>query len=186
MVRNTGLTNEYKPIEKIGENFYKIRWDIQPVVERLSTINEETGEHEFTGETRETPFSTWMSENVHYKPNVLWVRDTIINWYNAQIDAAILKGFVWKGMHIWLSTENQFNYKAAYDLAVQTQGATLPVKFKFGTTENPVYYTFETVEDLSDFYMSAMNFINTQLNEGWIKKDSIDWNQYIIEEDDNN
>ena len=64
--------------------------------------------------------------------------------------------------------------------------ATLPVKFKFGTTENPVYYTFETVEDLSDFYMSAMNFINTQLNEGWIKKDSIDWNQYIIEEDDNN
>ena len=40
-------------------------------------------------------------------------------------------------MPVWLSSENQFNYKAAYDLAVQTGGATLPVTFKFGTDEVP-------------------------------------------------
>jgi len=73
----------------------------------------------------------------------------------------------------------------------------LPVKFKLGQTpsynENigtedepnivkrggdPVYYTFETLEDISDFYVKAIAFINQTLNEGWIKKDSIDWTPY--------
>lgn len=70
-------------------------------------------------------------------------------------------------MPIWLSSENQFNYKAAYDLAIQTEGANLPIKFKFGTTENPEYFIFESIEDLSDFYLSAMTFINKTLQEGW-------------------
>jgi hypothetical protein len=70
-------------------------------------------------------------------------------------------------MLVWLSSENQFNYKAAYDLAVQTGGASLPVKFKFGTTEDPVYYTFTNINDLSDFYMSAMRYINQTLDQGW-------------------
>ena len=30
-------------------------------------------------------------------------------------------------MNIWLSSENQFNYKVAYDLALQTNGANLPI-----------------------------------------------------------
>ena len=81
-------------------------------------------------------------------------------------------------MPIWLSSENQFNYKTAYDLAVQTNGASLPIKFKFGTDESPVYYTFESLEDFSDFYMSAVAHVNTVLNEGWEKKDSIDWEVY--------
>jgi hypothetical protein len=40
-------------------------------------------------------------------------------------------------MPVWLSTENQFNYKAAFDLATQTGGKSLPVTFKFGSTNNP-------------------------------------------------
>jgi hypothetical protein len=83
-------------------------------------------------------------------------------------------------MQVWLSSENQFNYKAAYDLAIQTNGANLPIKFKFGSTEDPIYYTFESIGDLQDFYISAMNFINTTLNEGWNKKDSINWEDYKI------
>jgi hypothetical protein len=70
-------------------------------------------------------------------------------------------------MQVWLSTENQFNYKAAYDLAVQTQGATLPVMFKFGTTDKPVYYTFEDMETFTDFYTKAIHYVNTNLSEGW-------------------
>ena len=81
-------------------------------------------------------------------------------------------------MSIWLSSENQFNYKAAYDLAVMSQGKSLPVVFKFGSTDNPMYYQFETLEDISDFYLSAMAHVNKCLDEGWKKKDSIDWSVY--------
>ena len=81
-------------------------------------------------------------------------------------------------MPVWLSSENQFNYKAAYDLAVQTSGSNLPVTFKFGDTKNPVYYKFETIEDLQDFYMKAMIHVNSVLSEGWTSKDSIEWEEY--------
>lgn len=102
---------------------------------------------------------------------------------NEDIDMKILSGFEWNGMAVWLSSENQFNYKAAYDLAVQTGGANLPVMFKFGTTENPVYHTFESVDELTQFYVSAMSYINMTLNEGWRMKDSINWDAYKIEEE---
>lgn len=84
-------------------------------------------------------------------------------------------------MQVWLSTENQFNYKAAYDLAVQSQGMSLPITFKFGTTTEPVYYTFENLEMFTDFYSKAMFYINTKLAEGWKLKDSIDWSVYNID-----
>lgn len=88
-----------------------------------------------------------------------------------------MSGFAWKGVPVWLSMENQLNYKAAYDLAVQTNGQVLPT-FKFGTTESPVYYKFESLEDLKDFYISAMSYITDTLATGWQEKDKIDWTVY--------
>lgn len=93
-------------------------------------------------------------------------------------DELILSGFIWKDMSVWLSSENQFNYKAAYDLAVQTNGANLPQVFKFGDTLNPIYYKFETVEDIADFYTKASTYINQVLAVGWAKKDNINWDDY--------
>ena len=72
------------------------------------------------------------------------------------------------------SSENQFNYKAAYDLAVQTGGQNLPVTFKLGADDEPYYRTFETVSDLQDFYVKAMKHIQDALSEGWKKKDALD------------
>lgn len=89
-----------------------------------------------------------------------------------------MSGFVWRNMPVWLSSENQFNYKAAYDLAVQTGGASLPVRFKFGTDDNPQYHTFTDLQEMADFYTSAMAYVNTTLNAGWEEKDSIDWSVY--------
>lgn len=108
------------------------------------------------------------------KPSLADIRAIIKETINNETDRKILEGFVWKGMPVWLSTENQFNYKAAYDLAVQTSGATLPVRFKFGTDAAPVYYNFESLEDFADFYTQAMVHINTVLNEGWTEKDLAD------------
>lgn len=116
----------------------------------------------------------------NYKPSLDQIKDLIYTWYNKETDKAILSGFVWKDMPVWLSTENQFNYKAAYDLAVQTNGATLPVKFKFGTPDNPIYYTFTDLPTFTDFYVSAMTYINKTLDKGWEQKDSINWDKYIV------
>lgn len=115
-----------------------------------------------------------------HKPTAQEVRDVIIAQINANTDAKILTGFVWQEKQVWLSTENEFNFKAAYDLAVQTGGATLPVKFKLGEDKNgnPVYHTFTELSEFTDFYTKAIAFVNTTLNEGWVEKDSIDMTQF--------
>lgn len=95
---------------------------------------------------------------------------------DANTDAKILSGLVWRDMPVWLSMENQFNFKSAYDLAVQKNGATLPVTFKMGERNGqPVYFTFTTMEDAEEFYISAVSFIQQTLTEGWIEKDSVDY-----------
>lgn len=183
MVRTTNKKENYLPVNKKNENLYVISWDFQDVVEHVFEEDPETGRPRPTGETRETNLGNWMIEMFHYRPTFNYVQNMILKWYNEQVDRKILNGFKWTDAEgnefpVWLSTENQFNYKAAYDLAVQTQGASLPVQFKFGTTHDPVYHTFETLEDLSNFYISAMTYINNTLSEGWQKKDNIDWSVY--------
>lgn len=112
----------------------------------------------------------------NHKPTAEEVRSVIVEQVNAITDEKILTGFVWKGNNVWLSTENQFNFKAAYDLAIQTGGVTLPVKFKLGedVDGNPIYHTFTDLGEFTNFYTSAIAFVNQTLNEGWIEKDSID------------
>lgn len=140
---------------------YRVRWDVQP----------------YTNEEGEEQGVTFVEKEFLYKPSIEEIKTTILDWMNTQIDQQILSGFVWKEMPVWLSSENQFNYKAAFDLA-STFGTNLPVTFKFGTTHEPVYYTFETVEDLTDFYISAMKYINETLAAGWTKKDVMDFSAY--------
>ena len=108
------------------------------------------------------------------KPTQDEIKEIIIAQINRNVEEKILCGLVWKDMPIWLSTENQFNYKAAYDLAVQTGGQSLPVKFKFGTDEQPVYHTFTTLDDLQEFYMTSLAFVQQVLDEGWQEKDNLD------------
>ena len=96
---------------------------------------------------------------------------------NSIVDENILKNFKWNGVPVYLSQENQLNFKATYDLAVQTQGKTLPVKFKLGedATGNPMYYTFSELSDFADFYTKAVAHVISILNEGWKEKDSINY-----------
>ena len=112
------------------------------------------------------------------KPTMEEIKEIIIAQINRNVEEKILCGLVWKDMPIWLSTENQFNYKAAYDCARDTAGQSLPVKFKFGTDEEPVYYTFTTFEELQEFYMTSLQFVQKVLDEGWKEKDSLDLSVY--------
>lgn len=116
-----------------------------------------------------------------HKPTINDIKSAIISHYNKIIDDNIVNGFIWKDMLIQLTLENQFNYKAAYDLAVQTNGATLPVTFKFGDSINPIYYTFKDLNDINDLYISSINHIQKCLSDGWNVKDNIDWQVYNID-----
>jgi hypothetical protein len=113
-------------------------------------------------------------------PTLERVKQAVIQDINSRVKTAIISGFTYEGNPVWLSEENQLNFKAAYDLAVQTQGATLPVTFKLGEQEDgtPVYHTFSTIEDFTDFYTAAVNYIHQNVADGWLEKDGIDWSPY--------
>lgn len=140
---------------------WRIRWDVQQ--QENGNVN-------------------YMEVEFNHKPTDEEIRDTIVSGINQQTDQAILSGFTYKGHMVWLSSENQFNYKAAYDLAMQTQGATLPVTFKFGTDDDPNYYQFETLEEFTDFYMQVLTFIQMTLANGWQKKDAFSIEAYHLED----
>lgn len=120
------------------------------------------------------------------KPTLDQVKQAIFDDINSRTDEKIISGFVWTPkaggdpIPVWLSTENQFNFKSAYDLAVQKNGATLPVTFKMGEAADgtPIYHTFSTMEDADDFYLQAVAFVNQTLADGWQEKDNIDWEPY--------
>lgn len=113
-----------------------------------------------------------------YRPTIEEIKEIIITQINKEIDLKILSGLVWKDMPIWLSSENQFNYKAAYDLAVQTNGATLPVTFKFGADNSPIYYTFDNLKEFQEFYTTSLAYVQQTLLDGWNEKDNIDWSVF--------
>lgn len=138
------------------KGLWRIRWDVQ--------TNEDT--------------TSYMEEEFDHKPTPEEVKSIVLPYYNREIESSILSGMEYEGVMVWLSTENQFNYKAAYDLAVQTEGQSLPVTFKFGTDDEPKYREFTTLEELSDFYRKSISYVLTTLQEGWKKKDGFDVTLY--------
>lgn len=157
----------FKPYNKVNDKHVTIMWDYKPIFKANAK-----------GEEIETPLATWQEHTFNHIPTLSEIKNVIIDFYNIEIDKKIVSGLTWNDMQIWLSTENQFNYKAAYDLAVQTNGLNLPVTFKFGNNEMPIYYEFSTIEELSNFYITSLTYIQNTLKEGWIKKDTINWEIY--------
>ena len=108
------------------------------------------------------------------------VKDAIIADIDAQTDEKILDGYEFTPdgadtpIIVWLSKESQTNFSEAHRLQI------VPVKFKLNETEDkqPIYHTFETFEELDRFYVGGVAYINQCLNEGWVRKDSIDWDAY--------
>jgi hypothetical protein len=107
-------------------------------------------------------------------PTLDSVKRAIIDDINARTDEKILKGFVWKGINVWLSEENQRNFSEAQRLNL------VPVKFKLSEDENgtAVYHTFESAEELNNFYTEAATYIQQCLQDGWNEKDNLDFSPY--------
>lgn len=119
-----------------------------------------------------------------HKPTSAELKEDIVKLIDSATDKTILTGFKWQGNNVYLSTENQMNFKAAYDLAVQTGGQTLPIKFKLGEDAegSAVYHVFSELEEFADFYTKAVAFVVSCLNEGWEEKDGIDYEKLIADE----
>lgn len=122
----------------------------------------------------------FCEEIFNHKPTLSEIKETINGYYNEKINNEILSGCRWEKNVVWLSQENQLNYKTAFDTAYQTNGQNLPVVFKLGTEDNPIYVQFDTVERLKAFHLNWTNFITSTLRAGWALKDSTDWTKYEI------
>lgn len=161
------IKTDFKPYKVINNNYVTIMWDYKPIFKKNAK-----------GVEIETPLAIWQEYTFKKIPTLSEIKTLILNYYNQKIDKEIISGMKWNNMEIWLSTENQFNYKVAYDLAIQTNGENLPIIFKFGNTENPIYYEFKNIEELKDFYISSVSYIQNVLQKGWKKKDNINWDLY--------
>lgn len=127
--------------------------------------------------------ATWKEIDFYKKqgkPSLSQVKEAIKAAINAATESKIIGGFVWNGIKVWLSNENQHNFSEAQRAATLAPETKLPVTFKLGEDENgdPVYHTFETAEELTGFYLEAVAYINQQLAAGWAEKDAIDWSAY--------
>lgn len=134
-----------------------IRWDVQE---------------------KEEGTAEYMECELSHKPSPSEIKTLITDWYNDKVEQRILRGLRWNETPIWLSKENQLNFKAAYDLAVQTNGSTLPVTFKLGTDEEPAYHEFKELDEFTQFYVQMVKHIQESLKLGWKKKDEFDLKHY--------
>ena len=87
---------------------------------------------------------------------------------NIDCDNKIRESMIWREQSVWLSMENQLNYKAAFDLMMQGM-PILPQVFKLGDG----YFEFTTAEDLTDFYLSSVQHVQVCLGECWQVKEAI-------------
>lgn len=129
-------------------------------------------------------------KNSEYDVNLQTIKDAIINDINTQTDEKILNGYEWTILHgndagktvkVWLSAENQNNFKAFHDAVKEYPGIdAFPVTYKLAEDENgnPIYETFQTMGELSQFYLGIVSYIKQTISEGWARKDSIDWSAY--------
>jgi hypothetical protein len=120
-------------------------------------------------EDREETVIKWEEETFDHKPELSEIKTVIENYFNTEVQEKILSGFAWKDKTVWLTQENQINYKSLYDL----QGEVNTIKV--GEDE---YITFNTFEEYKEFYLAAIKFIKDTLAECWEKKDSFDYTPY--------
>ena len=82
---------------------------------------------------------------------------------NQETDDRILNDFTWMGETFYLTMENQFNFKNLYDLR---EMRTYPVLIKTKTG----FMELDNADEVAQFYLAGVDFIDRCLKEGWIKK----------------
>ena len=141
---------------------YIVRTDIQPY------------------QTEEANGVTFIEQHFDYKPSIDEIKEFVIGVIDCQTDEKILNSYVFtpegaeEPIIVWLSKENQTNFSEAHRLQI------VPIKFKLNETadKEAIYHEFTTFAELDRFYKGGVQYINQCLNEGWLKKDGIDFSEY--------
>lgn len=175
---NFGKTEEFKPIIKLGEKRYLVSFDKHDDTKEETVIK--NSKPVGTGKMVPTGDSVWKSVVINGEPGKEAIKETLFNIINGEVSNAILNSFAWKGYKVYLSQQNQMNYKNAFDIAVATDGESLPVTFRFSRLGKTEYYTFDTLDELKKFYIDMNKHITNCLSNGWKRKDSINADDYII------
>lgn len=120
-----------------------------------------------------------------HKPTKEEVHDILIAHINACTDEKVLSGYKWTVLHgddagrsvnVWLSAENQVNYKAKHDLALAYPHLIkFPVRFKISedSEKNAIYEEFQSIEELATFYIGGVAYIERCIADGWQQKDGV-------------
>lgn len=118
----------------------------------------------------------WRTSFDH-QPTIEEVKETITTQISANTQKAIIEGYKWNGHLVWLSSENQANYTRDYIMAKNGDLGTMPT-VKLGSDDAPVYYTFEDIEELTEFVMGMQQHIQNCLNASWTGREEIDWSVF--------
>lgn len=124
------------------------------------------------------------------EPDIEQLREVIENHINAKVDANILCGYEWTVLHgddagktvkVWLSKENQDNFKAKHDAAlVYPDRVRFPMTYKISEVNHKaVYEVFDSIQELAAFYLGGLAYIEACYNAGWAEKDAIDYDHLL-------
>lgn len=120
--------------------------------------------------TDDTGGFRWRKDYDH-RPTREEIQADIEALINEQVAERIREGLVYDNIHVWLSKENQLNFRST---------PTIPVRFKLGNYADgtTAYKIFETREELESFNGVVADHIARCLNEGWDEKDAVDYSVY--------
>lgn len=128
-----------------------------------------------------TWFEVYFYKKNDGRPSIERIREAIIKDINDRTDDKSEHGYVWEDKPVKLNWENRQNFKAVHDAAAMyPQLVTFPKVFKLSDGEdgNAVYHQFESMEELAQFYLGGLGWIEQCVKEGFIKKDSFDFTPY--------
>lgn len=91
---------------------------------------------------------------------------------NAWVEDGILTGYVWKGQLVWLSVENQLNYRCAVD-AAELGGLTFPYRVRVVGGDGVGYVELSDAAELRTFWLGVQAHIRKLQEHGWVLKDGV-------------
>lgn len=156
----SGKLDKYIPIKKVN-NKYVVSWGLNQI-------------------DQSNDLWQWYYFVVNHKPSINEIKTNIETFINEQTKNIIFNHFKWNDMKIYLSLENQIDYKLLFDATMIQDGKNLPEVLKFKINDENVYYEITSIDEFKDFILSINEHIRKSLKYGNDLKDSIEYYDYKI------